>query len=109
LVRNQGKKCYSSVVYFTAFIPNLITPNSDGVNDTISFSELAKYDNFGGGIYDRYGKIIFKADKKNFIWNGQYISAPLPTNSYWYELHWKDPISSKLIEKSGWILLKNRD
>jgi gliding motility-associated-like protein len=108
-VRNVGMACYNSVQYFTVFITNIITPNFDGVNDTISFSELAKYENFGGSIYDRYGKIIFKLNKTNYIWNGQYLNLPLPTASYWYELHWKDPISLKLIEKSGWILLKNRD
>lgn len=108
-VRNQGMNCSNSVLYFTVYIPNLITPNNDGNNDTISFAELAKYDNFGGGIYDRYGKPVFKASKSNYIWNGQYINYPLPTATYWYQLHWKDPISSKLIEKTGWILLKNRD
>lgn len=109
MVRNQGMNCSNSVIYFTAHIPNLITPNADGENDTINFSELAKYDNFGGNIYDRYGKSVFEASKTNYIWKGQYLNYPLPTATYWYQLHWKDPISLKLVEKSGWILLKNRN
>lgn len=108
-VRNKGINCYNSVQYFTVEIRNAITPNGDGENDTINFGELAKYDDFGGNIYDRYGKSVFKLNKTNYIWNGQYINAPLPTATYWYQLHWKDPISLKLIEKTGWILLKNRD
>ncbi|MBS1549445.1 MAG: choice-of-anchor L domain-containing protein [Bacteroidetes bacterium] len=108
-VRNQGMNCSNTVIYFTAFIPNFITPNGDGNNDTLNLSELTKYDNFGGAIYDRYGKPVFKANKNNYIWNGLYLNSPLPTATYWYELHWNDPISLKIVEKSGWILLKNRD
>ena len=109
LVRNQGIKCYNSIYYFTFHMQNSITPNGDGKNDVLDFSEISQYEGFGGNIVDRYGKIIFKPSKTNIIWNGTYLNGPLPTGTYWYQIFWKDPISLKLVNKSGWILLKNRE
>lgn len=108
-VRNNGAICYSEIEYYTFFMSNVITPNSDGINDIIDFSEISKYGNFGGSIFDKYGKIIFKLNPKNPIWDGKYIGRPLPTDTYWYQLVWEDRISKKPVQLSGWVLLKNRE
>lgn len=108
-VRQQGVLCDTSIEYYTFFISNVITPNSDGKNDVIDFSEISKYGNFEGSIFDRYGKTVFKASPKTPIWDGKYIGRPLPTETYWYKLSWEDRITKKPVQISGWILLKNRD
>lgn len=108
-VRNRGASCDTTAEYYTFFMANVITPNSDGKNDNIDFSEISKYGNFEGGIFDRYGKTVFKPSTKTPVWNGKYIGNPLPTGTYWYKLQWEDRITKKPVELSGWILLKNRD
>lgn len=108
-VKYQGATCETSTEYYTFFMANVITPNSDGKNDVIDFSEISKYGNFEGGIFDRYGKTVFKASPKTPIWDGKYIGRPLPTETYWYKLSWEDRITKKPVQISGWILLKNRD
>ncbi|MCJ7933422.1 MAG: T9SS type B sorting domain-containing protein [Chryseobacterium sp.] len=108
-VRNRGATCDTTAVYYTFFMANVITPNADGRNDIIDFSEISKYGNFEGGIFDRYGKEIFKPTSKTPIWDGKHLGGPLPTGTYWYRLFWEDKISKKTIQSSGWILLKNRD
>ncbi|MCU7615472.1 T9SS type B sorting domain-containing protein [Chryseobacterium sp. GMJ5] len=108
-VRNRGAACDSSTEYYTFFMSNVITPNSDGINDVIDFSEISKYGNFDGNIFDKYGKVIFKPTSKTPIWDGKYIGRPLPTDTYWYRLFWLDRITKKPVESSGWILLKNRE
>ncbi|MFC3159473.1 T9SS type B sorting domain-containing protein [Chryseobacterium arachidis] len=108
-VRNRGATCYTTAEYYTFFMANVITPNSDGINDVIDFSEISKYGNFEGGIFDRYGKEIFKPTTNTPIWDGKYLRNPLPTGTYWYKLQWEDRVNKKPIHLSGWILLKNRD
>lgn len=108
-VKYQGATCETSTEYYTFFMANVITPNSDGKNDVIDFSEISKYGNFEGGIFDRYGKTVFKASPKTPIWDGKYIGRPLPTETYWYKLSWEDRITKKPVQISGWVLLKNRD
>ncbi|MDQ0592729.1 gliding motility-associated-like protein [Chryseobacterium ginsenosidimutans] len=108
-VRNRGATCDTTAEYYTFFMANVITPNSDGKNDVIDFSEISKYGNFEGGIFDRYGKAVFKPSTKTPIWDGKYIGRPLPTETYWYKLQWEDRITKKPVQLSGWILLKNRD
>lgn len=108
-VRNRGASCETNATYYTFFMSNVITPNSDGKNDVINFSEISKYGNFQGSIFDKYGKEIFRISTKTPIWNGRYLDSPLPSDTYWYRLFWEDRISKKPVEISGWVLLKNRD
>lgn len=108
-VKSRGALCYSDMEYYTFFMSNVITPNSDGKNDVIDFSEISKYGNFQGSIFDRYGKSVFNASTKNPIWNGRYLERPLPTGTYWYKLFWEDRNTKKPVQLSGWVLLKNRD
>ncbi|AZA80826.1 hypothetical protein C1637_11560 [Chryseobacterium lactis] len=108
-VRNKGTSCSSIAEYYTFFMANIITPNSDGINDVLNFSIISKYGNFAGNIFDRYGKEVFKITSKNPIWDGKYLGRPLPTDTYWYKLSWEDRFTKKPMELSGWVLLKNRE
>ncbi len=108
-VRNTNTSCVTTTTYYTFFMSNVITPNNDGKNDVINFSEISKYGNFQGSIFDKYGKNIFKISTKTPIWDGKYLGSPLSSDTYWYRLFWEDKITKKPVETSGWILLKNRD
>lgn len=107
-VRNIKTLCDASVLYYTFFLPNVITPNDDGHNDLISFAGIAKFKNFSATIFDRYGLQIFKATKENPVWDGKFLARVIPTATYWYIASWEDRITGKPIKLSGWILLKNR-
>ncbi|NIF06678.1 gliding motility-associated C-terminal domain-containing protein [Chryseobacterium sp. Tr-659] len=108
-VRNKGAICETETTYYTFIISNVITPNSDGKNDAIDFSEISKYRNFTGAVFDKYGKKVFEISSKAPVWNGQYLGRPLATDTYWYLLSWDDPVTHKKVEISGWVLVKNRD
>ncbi|MCJ8154678.1 choice-of-anchor L domain-containing protein [Chryseobacterium sp. SSA4.19] len=110
LVRVKDAKCSTSLSYFTFVVINAITPNSDGKNDTVDFTGISKYNNFAASIFDRYGQEVFKAGKNETFWNGMLRgSLVLPTATYWYRVQWENPASKKLEQRSGWILLKNRN
>lgn len=109
-VRVKDAKCSTSISFFTFVVINAITPNSDGKNDIVDFTGISSYNNFAASIFDRYGQEVFKASKNQTFWNGMLRgSLVLPTATYWYRVQWENPASKKLEQRSGWILLKNRN
>jgi len=109
MVKVKDAKCSNSLQYFTFIVANAITPNFDGVNDEVDFTGISNYNNFSASIFDRYGAEIFKASKGNTVWRGTVKGLVLPTATYWYRAQWENPASKKPEQRSGWILLKNRN
>lgn len=108
-VRVKDASCHSSISYFTFVIQNVITPNDDGYNDYIDFSGLSVFKDFTASIYDRYGAELFRADKKNPVWDGTMKGGyKLSTESLWYKVQWKNPASLQMEVRTGWILLKRK-
>jgi len=91
-------------------VKNVITPNDDGKNDTIDYSDLMTKLEPRLEIFDRNGALVFKGSPENqYIWNGKLNGRPLSTSSYWYVLEWNESGNPKRVQHTGWILLKNRD
>jgi gliding motility-associated-like protein len=90
---------------------NVITPNGDGVNDIIDYSELSHKPNLVFNIFDRYGAKMHQGNKANgYKWDGAVGGKKVPTGSYWFDISWNEPNSKQTpIKYSGWILVKNRD
>lgn len=89
-------------------IPNVISPNADGINDVINLSELLNKTDSRLKIYDRLGKLVFEGNTGNsFIWDGKLNGRVLSTGSYWYVAEWIEPTSGKMQQIKSWILLKN--
>jgi gliding motility-associated-like protein len=68
-------------------IPNTITPNGDGVNDTWEIIGIEKFPNCDVRIYNRWGQEVFRATSysKNKEWNGTSKSGnELPSSAYYY-------------------------
>ncbi|HBR11934.1 MAG TPA: hypothetical protein DD740_06975 [Chryseobacterium sp.] len=91
-------------------IKDLITPNGDGFNDIIDYSDLMTITDPVLEVYDRNGQLVFKGSSGNrFSWDGKLNGRDLPTSSYWYILEWNESGNPVRVQKSGWILLKNRN
>ena len=91
-------------------IKNLITPNGDGFNDIIDYSDLMTKTDPVLEVYDRNGQLVFKGSPVNrFSWDGKLNGRDLPTSSYWYILEWNESGNPIRVKNTGWILLKNRN
>lgn len=88
---------------------NSITPDGDGINDVLDYSDLSIKSDVVMEIYDRYGAQVFRASMPPYRWDGKRQGRSLPTASYWYVLRWIEPDTGLPAEFSGWILLKNRN
>lgn len=106
----SADRCQPVVKEFLVLnLQNFITPNGDGINDVLDYSDLRVKKEVSIEIFDRYGKTLFKNQGNHYIWDGKVGGRPLSTGSYWYLLKWIDPDTQLQQIYSGWILLKNRD
>ena len=88
---------------------NTITPNGDGLNDVLNYSDLRIKQNVSIEVVDRYGAPVYKSSGKNYIWDGKVNGRPLSTGTYWYLLRWTEPDTKLPVSYSGWLLIKNRE
>jgi len=65
-------------------IPNAFSPNGDGINDTWNIRHLSDYAQSTIDIFDRYGRIVYKATGYNTPWDGKLSGKDLPVGTYYY-------------------------
>ena len=65
-------------------IPNVFTPNGDGINDTWQIKNLPDYSDCEMNIYNRYGQLIHRSLGYSKEWNGSSNGQPLPAATYYY-------------------------
>lgn len=88
---------------------NVITPNGDGINDVLDYSDLKIKENVSIMIFSRNGTRVFQSANDNYLWDGKLDGRALPTGTYWYVLTWTEPVSTTSATFTGWVLLKNRN
>jgi gliding motility-associated-like protein len=83
-------------------IPTLITPNMDGINDYFILRGLENLGRTSLTIFDRRGKMVYKNDNYDNLWNGIDINnSLLPDDTYFYLLKAENGRSL-----SGYIIIR---
>jgi len=77
------------------FVPNVITPNQDGFNDTFEIKNIELYPVNRLIIFNRYGKVLKDQSGYQGGWNGNDVSAGI----YYYTLL----LPEKQKEYKGWL------
>ncbi|WP_213189939.1 choice-of-anchor L domain-containing protein [Cloacibacterium caeni] len=91
-------------------IINAITPNGDGINDVLDYSDLRVKKDVKISIFDRFGKKVYSSEKQsNYIWNGTENGRSIVTGTYWYVLEWTEPDTNTKVTYKNWIIVKNRN
>lgn len=92
----SGEGCGSATdtmhvfVYKDVYVPNVFSPNNDGVNDTWNIPALSAYPKFELTVFNRYGQIVFQNKNANRPWNGKFKGEPLPIGVYVYVIDLKE-------------------
>lgn len=71
-------------------IPNVFTPNGDGINDKWEISYLDSYPGATVQIYNRYGQEVFQSVGYTKAWDGTMNGKPLPAGTYYYIINPKN-------------------
>lgn len=78
---------YDDVSAFSSHVPNVFTPDGDGVNDYFQLQE--GFEPYGVGqfslsIYDRWGKPVWESNDVFFKWPGTSGDKVLPEGAYFW-------------------------
>ena len=68
----------------TPKVPNIFSPNGDGVHDKWIISYLETYPDCTVDIYNRYGQVIFHSVGYPQPWDGTINGNPVPVGTYYY-------------------------
>ena len=70
-------------------IPNVFSPNGDGIHDTWQIKYLQDYPNSSIEIFNRTGRLIFSSNGNARAWDGTWEGKPVPVATYYYliQLH----------------------
>jgi gliding motility-associated-like protein len=107
----EAKKTFSPFLQATSpcsniALPNVFSPNNDGMNDDIGLLGNAPYVELK--VFNRWGEVIFRTEDVSYRWNGKYRGEECPVDVYPYILDWEcveDNGNSKKHHKVGDITL----
>ena len=86
---------------FVFDLPNVFTPNGDGVNDVLRAREYRDIAEFSIIIVNRWGVEVFKASNPDFEWNGQMYNKGknCPDGAYFYMAEFKARANGRTFKK----------
>jgi gliding motility-associated-like protein len=80
-------------VYDKIQIPNVFSPNGDGINDKWDIELLKEsFPECTINVYNRYGQIIFHSTGYDKPWDGTFQNKPVPIGTYYYIVDLKNNI-----------------
>lgn len=74
----------SVIVHIDPMIPNVFSPNADGINDTWSIKYLETFVKASIRIFNRAGLQVFYANQYTTPWDGKYNNSEVPVGVYYY-------------------------
>ena len=72
------------------FLPNIMTPNGDGLNDVLHIGNLEEYDTKKLIIYNRWGTPVYRSDDYQNDWDGGNVAHGV----YFYVVYVKNRLTS---------------
>lgn len=82
-------------------IPNILTPNGDGKNDTFNIPNIELFPGTQLIIINRWGNEVYRSNNYQNNWNGEGLSE----GTYYYVVNKKE-ISGSITTFKGWVFLK---
>jgi len=72
-------------------MPNVFTPNGDGINDFFIIKNAEQFDRIDLRIFNRWGDRVFYSEDPKFQWNGRVNNdgPEVPTDIYFYQLSYR--------------------
>jgi gliding motility-associated-like protein/uncharacterized repeat protein (TIGR01451 family) len=102
LSQNDNSKSYDVVVK-PFFIPNIITPNGDGINDRFEIKGFGRFVSVELRIFNRLGDLVFNQMNYDNAWSAEGLSEGI----YFYVLDAFDA-EGKLTEFKGWVQILSK-
>ena len=83
-------------------VPNVFSPNGDGINDKWVMHNLGYFPGCSVDVFNRSGQKVFSATAYNNVWDGNYNGKPLPVGTYYYIIKTQD---NAMPLKTGYVAI----
>ena len=82
----SNELCFDTDICNPYKLPNLFTPNGDGVNDFFQPFPYDFVESIDMHIYNRWGETVFKTKNPDVLWDGtnQFTKQPCSAGVYYY-------------------------
>ncbi|MGA0558525.1 gliding motility-associated C-terminal domain-containing protein [Larkinella sp. VNQ87] len=90
------------------FIPDVFTPNDDGINDDLSLY-LDETLTFEFRLFNRWGSVMFSTTSRELTWDGTFRDKPCPEGIYTWEITYRSSDVTREVKnyrKTGQVLLQ---
>jgi len=108
----DGNQChnYDTVLvdisgYMDVFVPNLFSPNGDGINDYLIVSGPRLF-NYQIEIFDRWGKLVFIANEQKNSWDGKLNGNDLSAQTFVYIIRGETVLGEKIKQTGNVTIIK---
>jgi gliding motility-associated-like protein len=71
-------------VYEKLIVPNVFSPNGDGINDLWNITAIDAFDTPNVKVMNRYGEMVFESSGYAKAWDGKHKNTDLPAGVYYY-------------------------
>jgi len=92
-------------VYYPLRMPGAFTPNGDGRNDVFRVPAITPVRLGYLAVFNRVGQRVFYSEDKSAGWDGLYNGVAQPAGTYVWELVFVNPITKKIEERKGTVIL----
>jgi gliding motility-associated-like protein len=82
-------------------VPNVFTPNGDGINDLWVIKDLSNYPGCTVDVFNRYGQKLFHSQGYGKPWDGIFNGRKLAPGTYYYTITPQDGVKPL----SGWVTI----
>ncbi len=87
-------------------MPNVFTPNNDGINDFFGPLDLDRKYIVSFKVYNRWGKLIFESNDGKSHWDGSHNNIKQSANVYFYVLNYHLPNQEESLIKGEFTLIR---
>lgn len=101
--KDSVTKCFKVIPEFSISIPNVFTPNGDGINEVFKITSTGLSD-LSCAIYNRWGTKLYEWNDVSGYWDGKTKSGLAPSGSYFFILTYTNSENKTTTEK-GFISL----
>ncbi|MFZ9848100.1 MAG: gliding motility-associated C-terminal domain-containing protein [Flavobacteriales bacterium] len=101
----QGEMCLDNCPQYS--LPNVFTPNGDNQNDLFKPFPYKHIDKIDMKIYDRWGRLVFKTNNPDVLWDGRFTenNQMCSPGTYYYicNVYEKKLAGSVKVELKGYL------
>jgi gliding motility-associated-like protein len=86
-------------------LANVITPNSDGLNDVFGSFMKCRATNYRLSIFNRWGQLVFDSSIPTVVWDGSIYGEPASDGVYFYVLSFTPEATDEEVQYRGSVNL----